>query len=82
VGDIHEMNGLKNVLATCINFVAAVYFALSGAIVWSFAVVMAVGAIAGGYAGASASRRFSAHIVSRAVVLIGVGVAVGLFVTR
>jgi hypothetical protein len=82
VGDIHEMNGLKNVLAMSINFVAAVYFAASGAIVWSFALVMAAGAIAGGYAGASLSRRFSAHVVSRAVVVIGVVVAIGLFVTR
>jgi uncharacterized membrane protein YfcA len=82
VGDIHEMNGLKNVLATCINFVAALYFALSGAIVWSFALVMVVGAITGGYAGASVSRRFPAHVVSRAVVVIGVAVAIGLFVTR
>jgi uncharacterized membrane protein YfcA len=82
VGNIHEMNGLKNVLAMSINLVAAIYFALSGAIVWSFAAVMAVGAIAGGYAGASVSRRFSAHLVSRGVVVIGVGVAIGLFVTR
>ena len=43
VGNIHEMNGLKNVLAMSINVVAAVYFAASGAIVWSFAAVMAVG---------------------------------------
>jgi uncharacterized protein len=82
VGDIHEMNGLKNVLAMSINFVAAVYFALSGAIVWSFALVMAAGAIAGGYAGASVSRRFPAHLVARTVVVIGVCVAVGLFITR
>jgi uncharacterized protein len=82
VGTIHEMNGLKNVLAMSINLVAAVYFALSGAIVWPLAAVMAVGAIAGGYAGASVSRRFPAHLVSRAVVVIGVVVAIGLFVTR
>jgi uncharacterized membrane protein YfcA len=82
VGDIHEMNGLKNVLAMSINFVAAVYFAVSGAILWSFAIVMMAGAIAGGYAGASLSRRFPAHVVMRAVVLIGVCVAIGLFVTR
>lgn len=82
VGNIHEMNGLKNVLAMSINLVAAIYFAVSGAIVWSIAAVMAVGAIAGGYAGASVSRRFPAHVVTRAVVVIGVGVAIGLFVTR
>ena len=82
VGDIHEMNGIKNVLATCINLVAAVYFAASGAIVWSIALVMAVGAVAGAFAGASLSRRFRATVVARAVVILGVGVAIGLFVTR
>jgi uncharacterized membrane protein YfcA len=82
VGDIHEMNGIKNVLATCINLVAAVYFAASGAIVWSVALVMAVGAVAGAFAGASLSRRFPATVVVRAVVILGVGVAIGLFVTR
>ena len=56
VGNIHEMNGLKNVLAMSINVVAATYFAVSGAIVWSLAAVMAVGAIVGGFAGASVSR--------------------------
>ena len=28
--DIHQMNGLKNLLATCINGVAAVYFVFHG----------------------------------------------------
>jgi uncharacterized protein len=82
VGTIHEMNGLKNVLAASINVVAAIYFAVSGAIVWSLAAVMAAGAIAGGFAGATVSRRFPPHLVSRAVVVIGVVVAIGLFVTR
>jgi uncharacterized membrane protein YfcA len=31
--DLHQMNGLKNVLAVCINGVAAIYFALAGAVV-------------------------------------------------
>ena len=50
--DIHHMNGLKNALALCINAVAAVYFALWGDVAWSDALLMAAGAIVGGYAGA------------------------------
>jgi len=41
-----------------------------------------VGAVAGAFAGASLSRRFPATVVARAVVILGVGVAIGLFVTR
>src|SRR4029078_1784614 len=53
----HDMNGLKNLLAVCINGVAAIYFALSGAVLWKDAVVMAIAAIAGGFAGAKRGKR-------------------------
>ena len=43
--DIHQMNGLKNLLATCINVVAAVYFAFADLVFWPDACVLAVGAI-------------------------------------
>ena len=82
VGDINQMNGLKNVLAVCINGIAAIYFVVSGAVVWGFAVVMAVGAILGGYAGASVARRLKEEVVRRFVVVVGVVVAVILLVTR
>src|SRR5207302_9915921 len=44
--DLHQMNGLKNLLAVGINGVAAIYFAISGAVLWVDAVVMALAAIA------------------------------------
>src|ERR1044072_7942934 len=40
--DLHQMNGLKNLLAICINGVAAIYFIARGAVVWSDVVIMAV----------------------------------------
>ena len=55
--DIHEMNGLKNVLALCINGVAALYFISMGMVMWREVVVMAIGAIAGGFGGAGIARR-------------------------
>ena len=42
--DLHQMNGLKNLLAICINGVAAIYFAVSGAVIWSDAILMAIAA--------------------------------------
>src|SRR5881394_512168 len=47
LGDIHEMNALKNFFGMCINAVAAAYFILRGAVAWPAALVMVGGAIAG-----------------------------------
>lgn len=82
VGDIHEMNGLKNVLAICINGIAAVYFAASGAVEWVPALTMAAGAIVGGFTGAVTARKLRPAVVRWGVVGVGVAVAIGLIVTN
>ena len=76
--DIHQMNGLKNILAVVINGVAAVYFIWSGLISWPHAAVMAVGAIIGGVGGAGVARRLGRSTVRRIVVVIGFAMAVSL----
>ena len=76
--DIHQMNGLKNFFAVCINIVAAAYFIASGRVEWTFAVVMVVGAIAGGYGGAGLARKLGRRFVRRSVIVIGLGMAVAL----
>ena len=53
--DIHQMNGLKNFLAVCINGVAAAYFIWNGMVSWPHALVMVGGAISAA-SGAPASR--------------------------
>jgi uncharacterized membrane protein YfcA len=73
--DIHQMNGIKNVLALCINGIAAVYFMFTGLVVWQDAAVMAIGAIAGGIGGAGMARRVGRTAVRRTVVAIGFGMA-------
>lgn len=80
--DIHHMNGLKNVFAVCINGVAAVYFSACGAVHWPDALVMAAGAIAGGYGGAGLARRLGRRFVRRAVVVIGVAMGLSLLMRR
>src|SRR6202011_346824 len=47
--DIHQMNGLKNFFALCINGVAAVYFVCANMVYWPDVILMAVGAVAGGW---------------------------------
>lgn len=77
--DLHQMNGLKNLLAICINGIAAVYFALNGSVRWTDGAVMAVASIAGGYAGARLAKRLGRKFVRGAVVVIGLVMSVALW---
>jgi len=76
------MNGLKNLFALCINGSAAIYFLAEGMVNKPYALVMAVGAIAGGYACAGVARKMSAQAVRRVVILIGLGMALSLLVGK
>ena len=77
--DIHAMNGLKNFFGMCINGVAAGIFIASGRVDWPAALVMVVGAIAGGYAGASFGRFLGQARARAAVVAIGLFASALLF---
>src|SRR5881394_1805918 len=81
LSDLHQMNGLKNLLAICINGVAAVYFAASGAVLWRDALLMAGASIAGGFLGARVARRLGRRFVRAAVVTIGLVMTIALFVS-
>jgi uncharacterized membrane protein YfcA len=80
--DLHEMNGLKNLLAICINGVAAIYFAWSGAVRWKDGFIMAIAAIIGGYLGARVARHLGRTFVRRSVVVIGLAMGIALFFKR
>jgi uncharacterized protein len=80
--DIHQMNGLKNFFAVCINLVASSYFALRGSVEWPYAAVMVAGAIAGGYGGAGLARKLGRTFVRRAVIFIGLAMAASLLFGR
>jgi hypothetical protein len=77
--DIHRMNALKNLLAICINGVAAVYFIAGGAVIWSDVLVMTFAAVAGGYTGARLAYRLGRRFVRLAVIIIGLVMSVSLF---
>jgi len=77
--DIHQMNGVKNLLSLCINGIAALYLSFTGLVVWGDAAVMAVGAIAGGVAGAGIARRIGRVVVRRIVIGIGFAMALSMF---
>ena len=76
--DIHQMNGLKNFFAVCINIIAGAYFIASGRVEWNYALVMIVGAIVGGYGGAGLARKLGRTFVRRAVIVVGLAMAISL----
>ena len=76
--DLHQMNGVKNILAVCINGIAAIYFAFSHSVNWRDVLVMTIGTIAGGLIGARLAHHFGRTFVRRAVVTIGVIMTIAL----
>lgn len=66
--NIHSMNGLRTLLGTVLNGVAVISFLVAGAISWGPGAVMLVGAIFGGYFGASFARRLEPRVVRTIVV--------------
>lgn len=80
--DIHEMNSLKVVLGGSINGIAAAYFIWARMVYWPYVVLMAVAAILGGYGGAGAARKLGRVFVRRLVIVIGLGMAISLFVRK
>jgi len=70
-----RLNALKQAISLVVNVAAAIFFLFSGQIVWSAAVVMAVGALAGGTVGGRLAQYVSAQVLRRIVVGIGVVLA-------
>jgi uncharacterized membrane protein YfcA len=71
---LQQVNGMKNVLATVANAVAAVVFMLVAwdRIDWTVAALIAIGALAGGYVGARVGRRLSPKFLRGLIVVVGV----------
>jgi uncharacterized membrane protein YfcA len=82
LNNIHQMNGLKNWGALCINAVAVAMFAAGGIVHWPIALTMAVGGMLGGYAGSHLARRVGQRAVRHAIVAIGLAAFVWLLVRR
>lgn len=71
MNNIHEINALKNLLGSLINFVAAVWFIFAGLIHWPKVGIMTVGALAGYFLGAHYSQRISQQRVRQIITAIG-----------
>lgn len=69
----------KNVLAGVMNASAVVLFVTSPQVHWPQAIVLGLGAIAGGLGGAWALRRVNERLLRIAIICIGVALTIGLF---
>ncbi len=77
---LNAMNGLKNLLSTVLTAIAVATYAAGGAVYWPQALMMAIAAIAGGYAGARLARRIPAAKMRPAIVAVGLIMTVLFFV--
>ncbi len=75
-----RLNALKQAISFSVNTAAAVFFLFSGQVMWSAALVMAVGALAGGALGGRLAGWIQPTALRRIVVTVGVLVALVYFV--
>lgn len=80
--DIHQMNGLKNLLGLFINAVAASYFVVAGMVRVTDALILAAGAAIGGVAAAGLAHRMGRKAVRRVVIVIGFAMTAALLFRR
>ena len=72
LSNIHQMNGLKSVLATAINGHRRGDLRRQGKVVWPFALAMMATSIVGGYLAAHYSRQIPGKYVRWFVIVVGV----------
>ena len=71
-----RLNALKQAVAFGVNIATAVFFLFSGKVVWSLALVMAIGALIGGVLGGKLASSINPTTLRWLVVSIGILVAV------
>jgi uncharacterized membrane protein YfcA len=74
-----RLNALKQAVAFCVNTAAALFFIFSGQVVWTAALVMAIGAIIGGVIGGRLAGSVKPQMLRTIVITIGVIVAIIFF---
>jgi uncharacterized membrane protein YfcA len=75
-----RLNALKQAIAFSVNVAAAILFLFSGQVLWSAALVMAVGALIGGTLGGKLAGRIRPSTLRWTVVTIGIVISIFYFV--
>ncbi|MCI5049530.1 MAG: sulfite exporter TauE/SafE family protein [Rickettsiales bacterium] len=71
IKNIHEMNGLKSLIASGVHLVSVATFVIAGVVVWPAAAAMAVGALIGGYYGALLTKRIPEALLRGMIIAYG-----------
>jgi uncharacterized membrane protein YfcA len=71
-------SGLRAVLSMIVNGIAAIVFLIHGGLAWQAVGLLAIGSLAGGYAGARLALALPAPVLRTIVVVIGLGTTVKL----
>ncbi|WP_415183251.1 sulfite exporter TauE/SafE family protein [Phaeovulum sp.] len=77
--DLHRMNALKNALSFVLSAISVAIFAAAGLVAWPQALIMALAAMAGGYAGAPLARALPRPVVRAIIAIIGFGMSAVFF---
>src|SRR3982750_1433668 len=77
--DIHGMNGIKTILSTALNAIAACIFIAAHQIWWRPTLLMMIAGIAGGYLGPVLARRMNPEIIRAIVIAVGIIMTVYFF---
>ena len=79
--ELQRLNGLKIVLASFVNGIAAILFILVTPIAWLPAILIAIGSIVGGQLGAHVGRRLSPFALRSLIIVVGTVVAGKLLIS-
>ena len=77
--DIHAMNGVKVLLVSVVNGVAMITFIFAKMIFWPQALLMILGSLIGGYAGAHYAQKMNQQHVRWIVVAVGLSMSAYFF---
>ena len=78
--DVRKAGATKNVLAGVMNASAVLIFVFSKDVAWTQVLVASIASIAGGQVGAYALQRVNEKILRVCIIILGFGLAIGLFV--
>ncbi|MBU2525380.1 MAG: sulfite exporter TauE/SafE family protein [Bacteroidetes bacterium] len=69
--NLNEMNGIKVILVSFNNGIAAFTYIFSGIILWQYTIVMIAGALIGGFYGAKLARQIKQEVLRNFIIFIG-----------
>jgi uncharacterized protein len=69
--DIHGMNGIKSIIASSLNAIAAIIFIAAHHVDWLPTLIMMAAAIAGGYTGPVIARRLPPEAIRATIIVVG-----------